>query len=339
MSVILKVFLTLSSTVSLFAKNDGWHLIGMFNYLDIVRNVHTVNHGIVLSTADGSSLHQCLKSSLDAVGINVRSLYYDRDHKLCYLNHDVDKRSFNNAQVRSLWYCEITKSYRKLANDTDRHIIVSDSNYSSCQAVFDDGFRHQGVYKIGDLARNSPGSFLPCNGGWTVFQRRQDGSVDFYRGWEDYVKGFGNQMGEFWLGLDKIRELTSHGNCELYLTLKAEDNHPRQSNGYALYSQFRVEGPATNYTLRVSGFSGNVGDSLSSHSDFPFSTYDRDNDNYAGNCAELFKGGWWYTACHSSNLNGLYLHGSHASYADGIEWNSPWGQFYSLIAVEMKFRC
>jgi len=33
-----------------------------------------------------------------------------------------------------------------------------------------------------------------------VFQRRRDGTVDFYRTWTEYSEGFGYPGGEFWLG-------------------------------------------------------------------------------------------------------------------------------------------
>ena len=70
-----------------------------------------------------------------------------------------------------------------------------------------------------------------------------------------------------------------------------------------------------------------------------FSTKDNDNDHYyAGNCSQTYNGAWWYNACHSFNLNGLYLNGSHSSYADGVKWYSFRGHYYSLKRTEMKVK-
>jgi len=83
---------------------------------------------------------------------------------------------------------------------------------------------------------------------------------------------------------------------------------------------------------------GTAGDSLSAHHDMAFTTRDRDNDIYDGNCATDFKGAWWHKACHRSNLNGLYHKGSHSSRADGVNWLDWRGQYYSVKRAEMKIK-
>ena len=75
------------------------------------------------------------------------------------------------------------------------------------------------------------------------------------------------------------------------------------------------------------------------HNKMAFSTKDRDNDQADwGNCATSFKGAWWYYKCHFSNLNGLYHHGQHSSFADGVNWITWKGYRYSVKRAEMKIR-
>jgi len=70
--------------------------------------------------------------------------------------------------------------------------------------VFESGERCPGVYLLQDplsLAKFQVWCEFDDEHGWTVIQRRMDGSVDFYRGWQDYVDGFSDIHGEFWLGV------------------------------------------------------------------------------------------------------------------------------------------
>merc|ERR1719237_1309237 len=56
---------------------------------------------------------------------------------------------------------------------------------------------------------------------------------------------------------------------------------------------------------------GNIGNNFGGMNGLKFSTKDRDNDKYSGHCAKAYKGGWWYTNCHSANLNGYYGPGNN----------------------------
>ena len=168
-------------------------------------------------------------------------------------------------------------------------------------------------------------------GGWTVFQRRIDGSVDFCLNWTDYVHGFGNISGEYWLGLSKLHCL-ANGSVSTQLRIDMRDKNG--NSAYASYSNFYIGGSTTDYTLHVSGYSGTAGDSLTYHNLMKFSTKDDDNDQWGGNCAISFTGAWWYQSCYQSNLNGQY--GQYQG--KGVTWNTWRGSEHSLLFTEMKTR-
>ncbi|XP_033106276.1 microfibril-associated glycoprotein 4-like [Anneissia japonica] len=174
------------------------------------------------------------------------------------------------------------------------------------------------------------------NGGWTVIQRRVDGSVDFLRDWDAYKTGFGSVAGEHWLGLENMHHLTIQGRYELRVRIEDFAGQSREAE----YRLFRVGNEkAGNYTLTVTGFQGGgAGNGLSIHNGMPFSTIDRDNDSWGRNCAEEYTGAWWYKACFTSNLNGQYLRGTTTLYGKGIVWSTWRGYNYSFRRVEMKIR-
>lgn len=70
------------------------------------------------------------------------------------------------------------------------------------------------------------------------------------------------------------------------------------------------------FQLSVSAYEGDAGDALVqgfatmgsflSHAGMKFSMFDRDNDKWEENCAEIYGGGWWYNNCQSANFNGIY---------------------------------
>ena len=94
--------------------------------------------------------------------------------------------------------------------------------FRDCRDALNNSYTQSGVYTI------QPDSLPPfdvyCDmdtdgGGWTVFQRRQDGSEEFYMNWVNYTNGFGNLSNELWLGLEFIHRLTNGIGVEIRDTL------------------------------------------------------------------------------------------------------------------------
>ena len=165
-----------------------------------------------------------------------------------------------------------------------------------------------------------------------------DGSENFIKGWSDYVSGFGKICREYWLGLDKIHCLTTR-TARTELRINMADF--RGEKKYAYYNFFMVGNADSNYTLQVAGYSGTAGDSIQRHdlNGMPFSTHDRDNDKWSGaNCAQRWKGGWWYNNCMHSQLNGIYHHDTTPRNLEAVLWHTFIGSNHSLKFAEMKLR-
>ncbi|XP_029358500.1 angiopoietin-4 isoform X2 [Echeneis naucrates] len=213
--------------------------------------------------------------------------------------------------------------------------------WRDCADVYKAGHSVSGLYHIYIGNRTEPLQVY-CDmetdgGGWTVFQRRFNGSVDFQRSWSEYRMGFGDVLGEHWLGNEALHHLTSQGQYSLRVELRDWEGNSAHSQ----YDRFTLGSERQQYRLYLRGYSGTAGrqSSLASHGT-RFSTRDQDNDNCDHcKCALMLTGGWWFDACGFSNLNGIYYAiGHNIRKLNGIKWHHFRGPSYSLHSTAMMAR-
>ncbi|XP_026693345.2 fibrinogen gamma chain-like [Ciona intestinalis] len=238
-----------------------------------------------------------------------------------------------------------------------------------CADIHRKGGRESGVYLIKPDISPTPLRVYcdmdDAGGGWTVIQRRFDGTLDFSRTWQEYKQGFGQWgcdfVDEFWLGNEYIYALTAQDKQQLKVDLVSWQNESR----YAWYSYFKLGDEASRYRLRyIENYRRhpvqNIGDAFRGHSttdsaegreqtdhkSMQFTTKDKDNDNYAANCAAGDSGGWWFNRCSAANLNAKWYEGgihtpeesSTGYYDDGILWATWKGRWETLKETSMKIR-
>ncbi|ESO01706.1 hypothetical protein HELRODRAFT_135734, partial [Helobdella robusta] len=143
---------------------------------------------------------------------------------------------------------------------------------------------------------------------WIVIQQRIDGSQSFNQNWNTYKSGFGIYYINFWLGLEKMHQLTALADYRLRFEVLISGSWYSDE-----YDHFKVCTEFQKYFLNVSGYRGDKCDILNHpnpkfvQNGMNFSTPDQDNDPYATyHCAFKYSSGNWYNKCYYQRLNGVY---------------------------------
>uniref|UniRef100_A0A5G2R564 Fibrinogen beta chain n=1 Tax=Sus scrofa TaxID=9823 RepID=A0A5G2R564_PIG len=197
------------------------------------------------------------------------------------------------------------------------------------------------------------------NGGETseMYLIQPSDSIEPYRVYCDMKTERG---GEYWLGNDKISQLTRMGPTKLLIEMEDWEGGKVK----AIYEGFTVQNEANKYQISLSKYKGTAGNALlegasqlvgenrtmTIHNSMFFSTYDRDNDGWKTTdprkqCSKEDGGGWWYNRCHAANPNGRYYWGGSYSWDmakhgtdDGVVWMNWKGSWYSMKKMSMKIR-
>uniref|UniRef100_A0A4W6EU71 Fibrinogen gamma chain n=1 Tax=Lates calcarifer TaxID=8187 RepID=A0A4W6EU71_LATCA len=254
---------------------------------------------------------------------------------------------------------------QKCSNRCQNTVQIQPITGADCQDIANKGVNTSGIYYV-KPAKATEQFLVYCEidnfgRGFTVIQRRRDGSVDFNKNWIQYKEGFGylapNNRTEFWLGNEKIHQLTASSIIPTVLRIELVDWEGNKR--YADYNMFRLGPEVDMYRLTYGYyFGGDAGDAFdgfdfgddpsdkfyTSHNGMQFSTPDKDNDKYDGNCAQQDGCGWWMNRCHAANLNGKYYQGGRYTekdageygYDNGIIWVTWHNRWYSLKETTMK---
>ncbi|KAJ8033441.1 Tenascin-X [Holothuria leucospilota] len=212
---------------------------------------------------------------------------------------------FSNYTISTIGTHESDSACRWREQDNPSECDLS-TTFKDCDDVWNNNYnnRQDGIYCIRPTGWTEPPFKVRCNmtidgGRWTVFQRRLDGTTDFYRNWDEYKEGFGDLEHEFWLGNEKLHYITQQATYEYRI-----DFVWSSSSYHNKYTNFQVDDETQKYRLaNVGTRTGTRGYSLHSIQNTPFSTHDEDNDGRSYDCAKGHRSGWWHGAYFYTGYN------------------------------------
>ena len=264
---------------------------------------------------------------------SVLSKFVQKCRSMCHYDGECKSFAFTKASGSTGDTCDFFDVYASSKTDQTSVALIeklgatlySKLFYFNCAQLYQKGFRQSGVYEVVNPVFQQKTLKVYCEmeldgGGWTVFQRRFDGSVEFpTRTWEEYKNGFGTASGEHWLGNEAVHKWTTSEPHDYLVWAEAFDRATakRKLTGFSLGDEasgylFRYDTLAPGYDDQPLNAVANDYADLQGAS---FVTYDMGTD-----CSDKF-GAWWFKGCHRYAMNGPYSNTSTpAVYQGGIIW-------------------
>ncbi|KAI1723113.1 fibrinogen C domain-containing protein 1-A [Ditylenchus destructor] len=225
--------------------------------------------------------------------------------------------------------------------------INTEKAEESCGEYRRKGYTKSGVYQISLLPNDKPFRVLclmESDYAWTVLQRRTGPQISFWNNtFEEYANGFGDPIGDHWLGLEKIHAYVAKNvKLQMRIVLKGDLCARNASRGKKCSDEgvngfwwgdwdFSLNGIEDNYRMTELKYlrgnlsnadkpSGDLFTQMSKHQQF--TTVDRDNDmNEHRNGAKFReRGAWWHKDSTLVSLNGKYGSQSHMAEGQSYFW-------------------
>eukprot|EP00111_Clytia_hemisphaerica_P010044 TCONS_00029357-protein len=281
-----------------------------------------------------------LDKSIKGIPYHATTAHYRQCFSICSLNPKC--LSFDHSYTFEIGECSFYDIGLPVLNQTNKLMEKTGFNYYTIPIIATDcidwyrmGHREDGVYEVYLLAKYKRRVYClmtGSGGGWMAFQRRFDGSVQFFgRNWEDFKNGFGDSDGEYYLGNELLHLLTTSESHDYMVQAHAKDGSRKRKNIHNV----RIESEEENYKIEyreedidsASGSGTNYGLVMRGQDFLTF-----DHDRY--DCAQRY-GGWWHKKCHAVAMNGNYISTNHAN---GIMWGGWKGHGESLQSCLLMVR-
>ncbi|KAK6167831.1 hypothetical protein SNE40_021769 [Patella caerulea] len=271
-----------------------------------------------------------------------RRYMYDKESRLCTLfesgeNCITHERVDNKLCYKQKSVCGATKCTRCPIGYYGEHCqhIIRDCKDGFDKELHPDRITLSYIQPVVNGPVVEAKCIFKLNGRLYIHFRKTDClEVDFNKTFDEYANGFGNPVGNYFLGLEHIYNILQ--GPDRVLSIEFGLTTGLKAKGFA--KKIQISSKDTGYKIYFDNFNPySSGDSLTNLRGRPFSTFDRDNTSYI--CPERFGGGWWYkndNVCSRGNINGKRVGNNFEStwhWQDDLGTNTSFSYIFMRIKV------